>query len=91
MSTNEFASKVQAIKELQVMADELAAEIEAAKDEIKREMEAKGTEKIIAGAFKVRYTTVKATRFDSRAFKADHADLYGQYTKQTESRRFSIA
>lgn len=91
MSTNEFASKVQAIKELQVMADELAAEIEAAKDEIKREMEAKGAEQIIAGAFKVRYTTVKATRFDSRAFKADHADLYGQYTKQIESRRFSIA
>lgn len=91
MSTNEFTSKVQAVKELQVMADELAAEIEAAKDEIKREMEAKCTEQIMAGAFKVRYTTVKATRFDSRAFKADHADLYGQYSKQTESRRFSIA
>ena len=38
-------------------------------------------------------TTAKellSIRFDSKRFKADHADLYGQYSKQTTTTRFCV-
>ena len=41
--------------------------------------------------FKIRYAVVKGSRFDTAAFKKTHADLYAQYTRQTETRRFTVA
>ena len=41
--------------------------------------------------FKIRYATVKSSRFDTAAFKKTHGDLYAQYTRQTETRRFTVA
>ena len=91
MSVNELTSKVKELKALKLMAEELAAEITAIEDTIKAEMTARETEEIITGEYKVRWTKVTSNRFDSTAFKKTHADLYSQYTKTTESRRFSIA
>lgn len=47
-------------------------------------------ETLLAGAFKVSWTTYTASRFDSTRFKKDHAELAAAYTKQTTARRFSI-
>lgn len=91
MSANELTAKVRELKELKAMAEELAAEITAIEDEIKALMDEQGTEELLVDMFKVRYSTVTSSRFDTTAFKKTHADLYGQYTKQTTSRRFSIA
>jgi hypothetical protein len=33
---------------------------------------------------------VNSSRFDSKAFKATHSDLYAQYSKPVQSRRFSV-
>ena len=91
MSTNELTNKIENIKTLQIMIDELTAELETAKDEIKAEMTDRNTEEMTVSCYKVRYTTVTSNRFDSAAFKKTHADLYEQYTKTTTSKRFSIA
>ena len=91
MSKNEMTSKVRELKELKAMADELAAEITAIEDSIKADMTAQGVEELTVDVFTVRYKTVTSTRFDTTAFKKTHAELYAQYTKQTESRRFSVA
>ena len=91
MTNTEMLAKVRELKELKAMADELAAEITAIEDAIKAEMTAQGVDEMQVDVFKVRYKTVISSRFDSKAFKADHADLYTQYTKQTESRRFTVA
>lgn len=91
MSKTEMTSKVRELKELKAMADELAAEITAIEDSIKADMTAQGVEEITVDVYKVRYKTVKSNRFDTTAFKQTHAELYAQYTKQTESRRFSVA
>ncbi len=91
MSTAEITAKVKQIKELMVLIEEAQAEADSLKDEIKAVMDQQGTEEMTVDMFKVRYTTVTSSRFDSAAFKKTHADLYGQYTKQTTSRRFSIA
>ena len=91
MSINEMTAKVRELKELKAMAEELAAEISSIEDSIKAEMTSQGVEEMTVDVFKVRYKTVKSNRFDSTAFKATHSDLYNQYLKQTEIRRFSVA
>ena len=91
MSTNEMTSKVRELKELKALADELAAEITALEDAIKAEMTARNTEEMTVDVYKVRWTTVNGTRFDSTAFKKAQPDLYGQYLKATTTRRFSVA
>lgn len=91
MSQNEITAKVNELKELAQLIEEATAEAEAIKDEIKAHMTAQNAEEITAGVFKVRYTTVKSSRFDTAAFRKTHADLYEQYTRPTETRRFSIA
>ncbi len=91
MSANELTSKVRELKELKAMAEELAAEITSIEDAIKAEMTARNTDEMTVDVFKIRWTRVTSNRFDTTAFKKTHADLYAQYTKQTESRRFSIA
>lgn len=91
MSTNEIATKLRDLKELCALIEEAQAEAEAIKDEIKAFMTATGKEEMTVDVFKVRYKTVKSSRFDSAAFKKTHGDLYAQYTKQTETHRFSVA
>lgn len=91
MSQNEIAAKIAQIKELALLIEEAEQESEALKDEIKAHMTAMNAEEITAGAFKVRYTTVTSNRFDTTAFRKTHSELYEQYTRTTESRRFSIA
>lgn len=90
MSANEMTAKVRELKELKAMIDELSAEAATIEDEIKAEMTARNVNEMAVDVFKIRYTTVNSTRFDSSAFKKAHGDLYAQFSKQTTSRRFSI-
>lgn len=90
MSTFELTGKIEALKEWEAMLAEATAEVEAIKDEIKREMERRGVEEIEAGQYIARFTTVLSNRFDTTAFKREHGEMYKMYTKQTTSRRFSI-
>lgn len=91
MSTNEMTSKIRELKELKALSDELTAEIAAIEDTIKAEMTTRNTEEMTVDVYKVRWTKVKTARFDSTAFKKAMPELHAQFTKQTESRRFSIA
>lgn len=91
MSTNELTSKARELKELKAMAEELAAEITTIEDTIKAEMTARNTEEMMVDVFKVRWTTVQSSRFDTTAFKSTHKELYEQYAKAATTRRFSVA
>ena len=91
MSTKDLTGKVRELKELQRMAEELAAEITSIQDEIKAEMLSRNTDELIAGEYKVHWKEIISNRFDSTAFKAKYADLYKLFTKQTASKRFTIA
>lgn len=92
MSTIEIVSKIEALKEWEALAEEAAAEIEALKDSIKREMDVRGVEQIEAGQYIARFTTVQSSRFDTKRFKQELGEqLYKSYCKETISRRFSIS
>ena len=90
MTAQELTKTVRELKELKVMAAELAAEIMTLEDTLKAEMTARGTDEMTVDVFKVRWTSVTSNRFDSSAFKSSHADLYKQFSKPIETKRFSI-
>lgn len=91
MTERMIVNRVRKLKELEAQQKEIEEQIEALKAEIKADMQRKDLEEQRAGDYLVRFTTVISNRFDGKAFKADHAKLYDQYMRTTESRRFSIA
>ena len=91
MSTIEITSKIAALKELEELIEEAKVEAEALRDDIKAEMLTRNIEELEAGQYIIRWTSVLSQRFDTTGFKKSHADLYKEFTKQTASRRFSIA
>ena len=88
MSTIEIQSKARELKELKVMKEELENEIAAIEDILKAAMGEQ--EEMFCGEYKLTYQTVSTSRFDSTAFKREHADLAAAYTKSTTYRRFSV-
>ena len=91
MSTNDLVMKVEQLKELESLLEEVKVEAEAIRDEIKQEMMARDTEELEAGKYIVRWTSILSNRFDTTAFKKVMPDVYKAYTKQISSRRFSIS
>lgn len=91
MSKNELIEKIEALNEWEALLDEAKAEADALRDSIKAEMAERGTEELVAGNYIIRWTSVLTNRFDTTAFKKQFGDLYKSFTKQTNSRRFSIS
>lgn len=89
MSNMDIITTIRDLRELQALIDEAQAELEAKKDIIKAHM-GEDTE-LRAGEYKVTWKPVTSNRFDSTAFKATHAELYKQYTKESITRRFCVA
>ena len=91
MSINDLENKIAKLQELEAFEKEIKDEAEALRDEIKAEMINREAEEITCGKYIVRWTNVLTQRFDSTAFKKALPDVYKAFTKQTASRRFSIA
>ena len=89
MSRIELTTKIRELRELQALIEEAQTEAEAIKDAIKAHMG--DTEEIRAGEYKVTWKPVTSARFDATAFKSTHAELYQQYTRQSNTRRFCVA
>lgn len=90
MTLKEMERKAQEIKELIRMKEELEAEIEAAQNELKGELEAQGVDMMTAGAYKISWKTVTSSRMDTTALKKELPELAAHYMKQTTTRRFLI-
>lgn len=91
MSRNELVAKIEALNEWEAVIEEAKAEAEAIRDSIKAEMLERDTEELAAGQYIVRWTSVLSNRFDTTAFKKVYGDLYKAFTKQSQSRRFTIS
>ena len=90
MSKKELISKIEYLQELEGFMEEIKAEADGIRDDIKSLMLQEGTEELEAGAYIVRWTSVLSNRFDSTAFKKIYGDLYKAFTKQTEYKRFTL-
>lgn len=65
MSTNDLVMKVEKLKELEELLEEVKAEAESVRDEIKQEMLTQDTEELEAGQYIIRWTSVLTNRFDT--------------------------
>ena len=83
----ELQQKIAELAELRGVLADVNAAIQQLEEEIKFTLDDHGIE---SNGIKVKYTTFETARFDSAAFKADHAELYEQYMKPTTQRRFTI-
>ena len=91
MSTLELTSKIAQLQEWEQIMEEAKAEAEAIKDELKQLMLDRGVEELEAGEHIIRYTSIISNRFDTTAFKKAYNEIYKAFTKQSTSRRFTIA
>ena len=91
MSKNELIKRIEYLRELEDMEAEIKAEAEAIRDILKAEMADREVEELVVGNYIVRWTSVLSNRFDTTGFKKLYGDLYKAFTKQTNSRRFSIS
>ena len=91
MSKIELLAKIELLNKYEAMMEEVKAQADSIRNEIKAEMEAHDLEEMIAGQYIIRYTSVLSNRFDSTAFKKVMPEIYKVYTKQVSSRRFTIS
>lgn len=89
MSMNELNTTAKDLMSVRQMIEELQAE--ALTDKLKAAMVEQGTEVLQGDGWKAAWKNVSSSRFDSKSFKADHADLYGQYSRQTTTTRFVLS
>lgn len=90
MSIIELNSVAQDLISVRSMIKELEAEAEALTDKLKSAMVERGEETLTGDDWKASWKNVNSSRFDSKSFKADHADLYSQYSKSTTTTRFTL-
>lgn len=77
--------------EIRAMIKQLEAEAESLTDQIKAAMVEQGVETLSGDNWKATWKNVQSQRFDSKAFRADHGDLYTAYSKPTTVTRFLIS
>ena len=88
MSIMEMEYKARELKELKLMQEELAYEITALEDALKAAMG--DQEQITAGAYKITWKLVTASRIDTTAFKAALPDIAARFLKTRTTRRFCV-
>jgi len=90
MTDRTFDKKVAELMELQQQMDAITKRMDDIKTDIMVEMEAREVEVISTKKYSASWPTIVSNRFDSSAFKKAFGDLYKQFTKHSEYRRFSF-
>ena len=91
MNNVELNRKIDELNEWELLLEEAKAHAEALKDEIKEDLHEKNLEELNTGKYIIRWTSIVSNRFDTTSFKKRFGELYKQFTKPVESKRFSIA
>lgn len=90
MSINEMDAQVSTYFELLAQIQELEEQAEAIRDMVKAQMVEQSTERITGTGWSATWHNTQTSRFDGKAFKAAHADLYAAYTVKATGTRFTL-
>ncbi len=91
MGTMELTSKVQELRELRRMADELSTEMESLQDQIKAHMTAQGVDELTGTDYKITWKQIESKWFDKAAMiQTFGQSCYDSFCKTTKSRRFCL-
>jgi len=88
----EINATLRELSEYTELAEQLKLQIEDLQDQIKVFMTENGVDEVIGeNGEKATWRSVVSNRFDSTSFKKDFLDIYKEYTKKTEYKRFTFA
>ena len=90
MVTQELQLKLELICALKEQRAEIDDQITALEDSVKGALDEQGVISLEIGERKAKYTRYFRNTFDTKAFKADHAELYDEYTKTVPATRFTV-
>lgn len=90
MSDERLSAVVKRLEAVRQAKEELEAEEKKLQEMIVNEMMIRETDTLDVNGHKITSKTVKGTRFDTKAFKVDHVDLYNQYLKHSFQTRFNF-
>ena len=91
MGERALQNRIMKLKALEAQRDQIEREAEKIRQEIKADMEEKQVEELAAGAYIVRWKTVLSNRLDSKALNAALPEIYKQYSRTSESWRFTVS
>ena len=73
------------------MAEEIATTVDGLKDQLKQIMLERNTDTLTGTEHKATYKTVTSSRIDTSALKKVHPTIAAEFTKTTETKRFTFA
>ena len=91
MTIKELNEVMKTIAEYSRIAEEAQKVVDENKEVLKAYMTEAELTELIGDEHKATYKEVVSNRFDSTAFKKDHADMYEAYKKESSSMRFTFA
>ena len=96
MNYNEIAQNnldeiMKELAEYTRLSEEIAATVDSLKDVLKKHMEEIGAEVLAGTEHKAIYKAVTSSRIDTAALKKAMPDIVAQYTRTTQTKRFTFA
>ena len=91
LSNEQLVLTLKLIRDLKEQAKELDEQIEFLQDSVKAHLTELGVESVNTGIYKVSWKPYIQNRLDTNKLKNEHGDLYQQYLKPVEVRRFLIS
>lgn len=91
MTNKQIDNRVMKLQAIEAKQKELEEQAEAIRAEIKADLESKGEDEHNTGNFIIRWKEIVSRRLDSKALKAALPDVFTAYTRESVSRRFTIA
>ena len=90
MSNIEMNVRARSYFEILAEIEQLQAEAEAIRDSFKSLMVDREQEVLEGDGWRATWHNTNNSRFDSRRFKAEHQDLYSEYTIKSVGVRFTL-
>lgn len=91
MTNRQIDNRVKKLKELEAQQKAIEEQAEQIRQELKGELEANDESEHSTGNFVIRWAEIVSNRLDSKALKSELPEVFKMYSKQSTSRRFTIA
>ena len=91
MTNKQLDNRVKKLQGIEAQMKELEDAAEKIRTEIKADLEEKGEDEHNTGSFIIRWKEIISRRLDSKALTAALPDVFAAYSKESSTRRFSIA
>ena len=90
MGEKAIENRIKKLKAIEEQMKALELEADTLKEEIKKEMKARGAEEVVIGDWIVKFKSIMSNKFNSKAFAADHPILYKKYMASSQTMRFTV-